>query len=209
MEQRVNAIHRDGASEMLWLVEHPPLYTKGASAREEDWRGVSDFPVYQTGRGGRLTYHGPGQRVVYVMLDLGKRGRDLRYFVYMLEEWLIASLAVLGVVALRRAGRVGLWVLRPEKGRGFEDKIAAIGLRVRRFISYHGVCINIDCDLTHFAPIIPCGIADPRFGVTSLQDLGRSCSFAKLDAALRGEFARFFLNPSCWREENRRRKIIV
>lgn len=194
MEARVEAIGAGGAPELVWLLEHPPVYTAGTSARPQDLRQPR-FPVYSTGRGGQYTYHGPGQRIGYVMLDLRRRGRDIRCFVHDLEEWVIRALARFNVMAERRPGRVGVWVPRPDKGEGCEDKIAAIGVRVRRWITYHGVSINLDPTLEHFDGIVPCGI-DPaverRFGVTSLHDLGVLATMAELDMALAGAFAEVF-----------------
>lgn len=186
MEARAAAIREQGAPELIWLLEHPPLYTAGTSAREEDLLEPR-FPVYRTGRGGQFTYHGPGQRVAYVLLDLKRRGADVRAFVHALEEWLIQTLAAFGVRGERRAGRVGVWVARP--GRR-EDKIAAIGVRLRRWVSYHGVALNVSCDLSHYDGIVPCGVRE--HGVTSLRDLGVEASMAEVDAALREAFARTF-----------------
>ncbi len=194
MDARVAQIHAGTAPELVWLLEHPPLYTAGTSARMEDLHDEARFPVFATGRGGQLTYHGPGQRVAYVMLDLKRRGGDVRAFVHDLEAWLIATLARLGVSGERRPGRVGIWVDRgahPLGGRR-EDKIAAIGVRVRHWISLHGVSLNLDCDLSHFAGIVPCGIADPRYGVTSLRDLGRGVMMPELDRTMRTSFAQIF-----------------
>ena len=188
MEDRVAAIARGGARELVWLLEHPPLYTAGTSARTRDLIQADRFPVYQAGRGGQYTYHGPGQRVGYVMLDLQRRGHaDLRRYVQDLEEWLIRSLAALGVRGDRRPGRVGIWVVRPD---GAEEKIAAIGVRVRRWITFHGVSINRDPDLSHFEGIVPCGIADR--GVTSLAALGVRVSTEELDRVLVEEFGVVF-----------------
>lgn len=189
MERRVAGIRDGSAPETVWLLEHPPLYTAGTSARDQDLLAPDRFPVYRTGRGGQLTYHGPGQRVAYVMLDLKARGEDVRRYVCDLEEWVIAALARFGVTGERRSGRVGIWV---DRGDGREDKIAAIGVRIRRWVSYHGVAVNLDPNLDHFAGIVPCGIASPQFGVTSLADLGVSASMADLDAALKGSFAEIF-----------------
>jgi len=189
MEARVAAIRAGTARELVWLLEHPPLYTAGTSTREADLLDAGGLPVYRTGRGGQLTWHGPGQRVVYAMLDLGRRGPDLRRYVRNLEGWTIAALARLGVAGERRDGRVGIWVAR---GDGREDKIAAIGVRVRHWISYHGIAINVAPALGHYAGIVPCGIADPRFGVTSLADLGLPADMAALDDALRATFAQAF-----------------
>lgn len=184
MERRVAAIRTGDAREMIWLLEHPPLYTAGTSADRRDLLDSGRFPVFQTGRGGQYTYHGPGQRVAYVLLDLKRRGADVRAYVHGLEGWIIAALARLGVTGERRAGRVGIWVAR---GGGREDKIAAIGVRVRRWVSYHGIAINVSPDLGHYDGIVPCGIA--AHGVTSLRDLGSDASLADLDAALLESFA--------------------
>ena len=186
MEQRVAAIHAGAADELAWLVEHPPLYTAGTSARKDDLLAPGRFPVHATGRGGEFTYHGPGQRVVYLMLDLARRGRDVRRFVRSIEAWLIATLAELGVRGERREGRVGIWVERP----GGEAKIAAVGLRLRHWISYHGVSLNVAPDLSHYAGIVPCGIAG--HGVTSLAELGVAASMAEVDDALKRNFAGAF-----------------
>ncbi len=191
MEERVARIAEGSADEAVWLLEHPPLYTAGTSARLEDLTEPDRFPVHQTRRGGQYTYHGPGQRVVYVMLDLNRRGRDVHRFVTKLEDWVIASLASLGVKGERRTGRVGVWVVRPDRpagpdGRPAEDKIAAIGVKLRRWVSFHGVSINVEPDLSHFSGIVPCGIRD--HGVTSLVDLGLPVTMADLDLALRLAF---------------------
>ena len=192
MEARVAAIRAGTAREQIWLLEHPPLYTAGTSARREDLLQPDRFPVYASGRGGQYTYHGPGQRVAYVMLDLRRREPDLRRFVHDLEEWVIRTLARFNVRGERRDGRIGIWVAR---GGGREDKIAAIGVRVRHWVTYHGIAINLDPALEHFAGIVPCGIEsgpDSRFGVTSLYDLGILVSMAELDVALRSAFADVF-----------------
>jgi len=189
MEQRVAAIRAGTAPQLAWLVEHPSLYTGGTSARPDDLLDAGRFPVYPTGRGGQYTYHGPGQRIVYLLLDLKLRGGDVRGHVRSLEQWVIDTLAALGVAGERRDGRVGIWV---DRGDGREDKIAAIGVRVRQWVSYHGLAINIAPDLTHFDGIVPCGIADPRFGVTSLADLGIDSSFDRVDTALRQTFDNAF-----------------
>jgi lipoyl(octanoyl) transferase len=194
MEARVAAIRAGEAPEMVWLLEHPPLYTAGTSARPGDLLAAERFPVFRSGRGGQYTYHGPGQRVAYVMLDLAARGPDIRQFVHDLEAWLIAALARLGVAGERRAGRVGIWVRRPGPGGG-EDKIAAIGVRVRRWVTLHGVAVNLDPALEHFSGIVPCGVAgtpDMPLGVTSLQALGIQVAMADLDAALRAAFDEVF-----------------
>ena len=190
MEARVEAILR-GGPEAVWLVEHPPLYTAGTSARMEDLRDPDRFPVHRTRRGGQLTYHGPGQRVAYVMLDVGRRGRDVRRFVGALEAWVIAALAEFGLRAETRPGRVGVWVPRPDlpplpDGTPREDKIAAIGVRLRRWVSFHGVAINVEPDLAHYDGIVPCGVTG--HGVTSLVDLGLPVTMADLDVALRRSF---------------------
>jgi lipoyl(octanoyl) transferase len=191
MDARAAAIADGAARELIWLIEHPPLYTAGTSAKPEDLI-TARFPVHVAGRGGQFTYHGPGQRVAYVMLDLKRRGPDIRRFVATLEEWIIRSLAVFGVAGERRDDRIGVWVRRPDKGAAHEDKIAAIGIRVRRWVSLHGISFNVDCDLSHFAGIVPCGVTDARYGVTSLRDLGRPLSMAEVDMALRREFEPLF-----------------
>jgi lipoyl(octanoyl) transferase len=186
MEARVAAVADGSAGEQVWLVEHPPLYTAGTSARAEDLLEPERFPVFQTGRGGEYTYHGPGQRVAYVMLDLNRRGRDLRQFVATLEDWVIAAVDEFGVKAGRRKNCVGVWVDRPDKGAGRQDKIAAIGIRVRRWVTFHGIALNVSPALDHFTGIVPCGIATQ--GVTSLADLGKRVTMADADAALRRAF---------------------
>lgn len=187
MERRVAEIRAGSASETVWLLEHPPLYTAGTSAQEADLIQPDRFPVYQTGRGGQYTYHGPGQRVGYVMLDLKKRNGDLRRYVQDLEEWIIRALASFNVKGERREGRVGIWV---DRGHGREDKIAAIGVRVRQWVTFHGIAVNLDPDLSHFEGIVPCGIAE--HGVTSLADLGLPVTLADLDVALRVAFEDVF-----------------
>ena len=187
MEARVAAIRAGDAREMVWLLEHPPLYSAGTSAKADDLLQPGRFPVFKSGRGGQYTYHGPGQRVAYVMLDLKRRGPDLRAFVDSLEEWVIGALARFNIKGQRRDGRVGIWV---ERGGGREDKIAAIGVRVRHWVSFHGVSINLEPDLEHFAGIVPCGIAE--HGVTSLVDLGLPVTMADLDVALEQSFAEVF-----------------
>ena len=191
MEARVAAIAAGTADEAVWLLEHPPLYTAGTSARPEDLTDPDRFPVFTAGRGGQYTYHGPGQRVAYVMLDLNRRGRDVRRFVARLESWVIAALAEFNVTGEIRDGRVGVWVRRPDKaplpdGTLREDKIAAIGVKLRRWVSFHGVAVNLDPDLNHFGGIVPCGIRD--HGVTSLVDLGLPVTMDDLDLALRRGF---------------------
>ncbi len=193
MEARAHAIHAGQASELIWLLEHPPLYTAGTSARAADLHSPERFPVYQAGRGGEYTYHGPGQRVAYVMLDVARRGRDVRQFVADLERWIITALDAFNIQAGPRAGRVGVWVDRTQPGAKLrEDKIAAIGIRLKRWISYHGISLNVEPDLEHFGGIIPCGICDPRFGVTSLVDLGHPVSLIEADLALREAFESVF-----------------
>jgi lipoyl(octanoyl) transferase len=191
MEARVAAIGAGEAPELVWLLEHPPLYTSGTSGKAADLLDAR-FPVFPTGRGGQLTYHGPGQRVAYVMLDLKRRRPDVRAFVASLEEWIIRTLAAFNVRGERREDRVGVWVRRPDKGPDHEDKIAAIGVRLRRWVSFHGIAINVEPELAHFAGIVPCGVADPRYGVTSLLDLGQLVTIADLDVALRQAFEELF-----------------
>ena len=191
MEARAEAISRGEADEAIWLLEHPPLYTAGTSAKPDDLTEPNRFPVYEAKRGGQYTYHGPGQRVAYVMLNVGKRGHDVRRFVQDLETWVIAALAEFNVKGEIREGRVGVWVERPEKPRGIdgavrEDKIAALGIRLRKWVSFHGLSINVDPDLEHFSGIVPCGIRD--HGVTSLVDLGLQVTMADVDVALRRTF---------------------
>ena len=203
MEARVAAIRAGTAPELVWLVEHPPLYTAGTSADPKDLLQPDRFPVYRSGRGGEFTYHGPGQRVVYVMLDLKRRGPDVRRFVTDLEEWIIRALAAFAVTGERRQGRVGIWVERRQPGAASredkprEDKIAAIGVRVRRWVTYHGIAINVEPDLEHFSGIVPCGISE--HGVTSLVDLGLPVGLPDLDAALRAGFPGVF-GPTDWVE---------
>lgn len=190
MEERVEAIRAGTASELLWFVEHPPLYTSGTSARPEDLLTPDRFPVFATGRGGQFTYHGPGQRVVYVMLDLKKRGTDIRCFVHRMEDWIIAALGRFGVIGERREGRVGVWV---QRGPGREDKIAAMGVRVRKWVSYHGIAINVEPNLEHYSGIVPCGISE--HGVTSLVDLGLPVTMNDVDLALQDAFLEVFEEP--------------
>jgi lipoyl(octanoyl) transferase len=190
MEGRAAAIHAGAEPELIWLLEHPPLYTAGTSARDEDLLEPERFPIYRAGRGGRYTYHGPGQRIIYAMLDLARRGEDVHCYVHRLEEWGIRSLRHFGVAGERREGRIGVWIPRPG---GSEAKIAAIGVRVRRWVSFHGMAINIDPDLDHYRGIIPCGIAE--YGVTSLAALGVAATMAEVDAALRATFAEVFDKP--------------
>jgi lipoyl(octanoyl) transferase len=195
MEERAAEIAAGHAPERVWLLEHPPLYTAGTSARAADLLAPDRLPVFKTGRGGEYTYHGPGQRVAYVMLDLNRRGPDLRRFIAALEGWVIATLARFNISGERRENRVGVWVRRPEKpalpgGEPAEDKIAAIGIRVRRWVSFHGISLNVDPDLEHYSGIVPCGIAG--YGVTSMVDLGLPVSMADVDMALRSEFEAVF-----------------
>ncbi|WOJ91580.1 lipoyl(octanoyl) transferase LipB [Methylocapsa polymorpha] len=196
MEARAEAIASGAAAEQVWLLEHPPIYTAGTSARDADLTDPR-FPVHRTGRGGQFTYHGPGQRVAYVMLDLKRRRPDLRAYVAGLEEWLIASLAAFNVTGERREDRVGVWVRRPDKRRGIngeiaEDKIAAIGVRIKRWVSFHGVSLNVEPELEHFSGIVPCGVSDSHLGVTSLVDLGRPATMPEVDAILAREFEPIF-----------------
>ena len=195
MEARAAAIAAGEAEECIWLLEHPPLYTAGTSARREDLRDPDRFPVHDTRRGGQYTYHGPGQRVAYVMLNVGERGHDVRRFVAELEAWVIGALAEFNVTGHIREGRVGVWVERPDKaplpdGRVAEDKVAAIGIRLRKWVSFHGVSINVEPDLSHFDGIVPCGITD--YGVTSLVDLGLPVTMGDVDTALKRSFGDVF-----------------
>ena len=191
MTTRARAIADGEAGELVWLLEHPPLYTRGVSAKAGDLLAPDALPVFETGRGGQFTYHGPGQRVAYVMLDLRQRGRDVRCFVRGLEAWIIGALADLSVTAEAREGRVGVWVSRKHPAAGpREDKIAAIGVRVSRWVSFHGISLNVAPDLAHYAGIVPCGISE--HGVTSLADLGLTADMAATDAALKAGFARVF-----------------
>ncbi len=190
MEARVAAIAAGEASELIWLLEHPPLYTGGVSAKDGDLLDATRFPVHRSGRGGQYTYHGPGQRVAYVMLDLNARGRDVRRLVRALEQWLIDSLATFGVEAGVRDGRVGVWVERKGAGWSREDKIAAIGVKVRKWVTFHGISLNVEPDLDHFGGIVPCGITE--HGVTSLVDLGVLVTMDEADAALKGAFLTIF-----------------
>ena len=191
MTARADAIARGEARELVWLLEHPALYTAGTSAQPSELIEAR-FPVYTTGRGGQFTYHGPGQRVGYVMLDLKRRAPDVRRFVATIEEWLIGTLASFNVRGARRDDRVGVWVKRPDKGENFEDKIAAIGIRVRHWVTLHGFALNVEPELTHFSGIVPCGVADQRYGVTSLADLGILLSMPEVDMALRAAFTPLF-----------------
>ena len=191
MAARVNAIAGGAATELVWLLEHPALYTAGTSAQPAELIEAR-FPVHSVGRGGQFTYHGPGQRVGYVMLDLKRRAPDVRRFVATLEEWLIRTLGRFNIRGERRSDRIGVWVRRPDKGQGFEDKIAAIGVRVQRWVTLHGFALNVAPDLSHFAGIVPCGVSDARYGVTSLAELGCSASLSDIDKELREEFTPLF-----------------
>lgn len=199
MEQRVAAIHAGNADELIWLVEHPPLYTAGTSAKAADLTDAARFPVYASGRGGQYTYHGPGQRIAYVMLDLNKRGRDVRRFVQALENWVIDALAEFNLKGEIRDGRVGVWVARPDKpclpdGSMREDKIAAIGVKLRKWVSFHGISINVEPSLDHYSGIVPCGIL--HHGVTSLVDLGLPVTMSDFDTALKKRFGDSFPDHS-------------
>jgi lipoyl(octanoyl) transferase len=199
MEARAEAIHAGEAEEAIWLVEHPPLYTAGTSAKPTDLLEPDRFPVYESKRGGQYTYHGPGQRVAYVMLNVGERGRDVRCFVRDMEQWIIAALAEFNVHGEIRDGRVGVWVPRPEKpllpnGSVREDKIAALGIRLKKWVSFHGLSINVEPDLSHFGGIVPCGIT--QHGVTSLVDLGLPVTMEDVDVALMSTFDRV-VTPRC------------
>jgi lipoyl(octanoyl) transferase len=191
MDARAAAIAEGASPELIWLLEHPPLYTAGTSAKD-DQLIEARFPVHAAGRGGQFTYHGPGQRVVYVMLDLRRRETDVRRFVAALEEWIIRTLAGFDVTGERRAGRIGVWVRRPDKGSGCEDKIAALGVRIKRWVTLHGIALNVDCNLSHYAGIVPCGIGEPRCGVTSLADLGVHATMPEVDKMLQQEFEHVF-----------------
>jgi lipoyl(octanoyl) transferase len=191
MDRRVAAIVAGDAPEQVWLLQHPPLYTAGTSAQPEQLIEAR-FPVHQVGRGGQFTYHGPGQRVAYVVLDLNRRKPDVRAFVATLEQWIIGTLAQFNVRGERRDDRIGVWVRRPDKGDGFEDKIAAIGIRVRKWVTLHGIALNVAPDLSHFSGIVACGVSEQRYGVTSLADLGLGVGMAEVDAAMRREFEALF-----------------
>jgi lipoyl(octanoyl) transferase len=191
MQDRAAAIAKGGERELVWLLEHPPLYTAGTSAKSDELIEAR-FPVFESGRGGQMTYHGPGQRVAYVMLDLKQRGPDVRRFVATLEEWIIRTLAAFNVRGERREDRIGVWVRRPEKGEGYEDKIAAIGIRVTQWVTLHGMAMNVDPDLSHFSGIVPCGVNEQRYGVTSLADLGNPVPMPEVDRVLRREFETLF-----------------
>src|SRR5262245_19448448 len=191
MGARAPAVADGRAPELVWLLEHSPLYTAGTSAKPDELIAAR-FPVHVAGRGGQMTYHGPGQRVAYAMLDLKRRGPDVRRFVVTLEEWIIRSLAAFNVRGERRDDRIGVWVRRPERGEDREDKIAAIGIRVKQWVTLHGMALNVDPDLSHFSGIVPCGVSDHRYGVTSLSDLGIPVSIAEVDMVLRREFEPLF-----------------
>jgi lipoyl(octanoyl) transferase len=191
MDARAEAIAAGHAGELVWLLEHPALYTAGTSAKPDELIEAR-FPVHQAGRGGQMTYHGPGQRVAYVMLDLKRRGPDVRRFVATLEEWIIRTLAAFNVRGERREDRIGVWVRRPEKGEGREDKIAALGIRIRQWVTLHGIAINVEPELSHFSGIVPCGVSEQRFGVTSLADLGHRVTLPQVDAAMRCGFEAVF-----------------
>jgi lipoyl(octanoyl) transferase len=191
MQARASAIAAGEAPELVWFIEHPPLYTAGTSAKPEELIEAR-FPVFQSGRGGQMTYHGPGQRVGYVMIDLKRRGPDVRRFVSTLEEWIIRTLAAFNVCGERREDRIGVWVCRPDKGAGHEDKIAAIGVRVTQWVTQHGMALNVDPDLSHFSGIVACGVSDRRYGITSLAELGIPASMSEVDMTLRREFEALF-----------------
>ncbi|WP_417581939.1 lipoyl(octanoyl) transferase LipB [Pelagibacterium sp.] len=190
MQERARAIADGAAQEAIWLIEHPPLYTAGTSAKSEDLLVPDRFPVFEAGRGGQFTYHGPGQRVAYVMLDLRERGRDIRCLVSGLENWVIDTLAAFNIKGEKREGRIGVWVKRPDKGPFVEDKIAAIGVRVSRWVSFHGISLNVSPDLDHYSSIVPCGIS--QHGVTSFEDLGQIVSLAEVDSVLKSKFETHF-----------------
>lgn len=190
MESRVEAILTGEAPELVWLLEHPPLYTAGTSAKPEDLKKSDKFPVFKTGRGGQYTYHGPGQRVAYVMLNLKERNPDVRIFVRVLEEWLIRTMNQFNIVGERRKDRIGVWVKRPDKGKHSEEKLAAVGIRIRKWISFHGISINVEPNLNHYDGIVPCGVAN--HGVTSFVDLGYPITIHEVDSVLRAEFEKLF-----------------
>ena len=191
MQTRAAAIAAGKAPELVWLLQHPPLYTAGTSAKPAELIEAR-FPVFESGRGGQMTYHGPGQRVAYVMLDLKRRGPDVRRFVATLEEWIIRTLSRFNVRGERREDRIGVWVRRPDKGEDYEDKIAAIGIRVTQWVTLHGMALNVEPDLSHFSGIVPCGVSEQRYGVTSLADLGMRASMPEVDVVLRQEFEALF-----------------
>ena len=202
MDARVADIVAGSAGELVWLLEHPPLYTAGTSANAADLLEAR-FPVLQTGRGGQITYHGPGQRVAYAMLDLRRRGPDVRRYVATLEEWIIRTLSRFNVRGERREDRIGVWVRRPDKGEGYEDKIAAIGIRVRHWVTLHGIALNVEPDSSHFTGIVPCGVNEQRYGVTSLADLGIPVSMPEVDMVLRQEFEALFGADGSGRRQHR------
>ena len=191
MDSRAAAIAAGRAPELVWLLEHPPLYTAGTSAQAEQVLDAR-FPVFESGRGGQMTYHGPGQRVAYLMLDLKRRGPDVRCFVATLEEWIIRTLAAFNVRGERREDRIGVWVRRPDKGEGYEDKIAAIGIRVKQWVTLHGMALNVEPELSHFSGIVPCGVSERCYAVTSLADLGIPVLMPEVDMMLRREFEALF-----------------
>ena len=191
MSARAEAIAQGESHELIWLLEHPPLYTAGTGTRPQELIDAR-FPIHVAGRGGRLTYHGPSQRVVYVMVDLNRRAPNVRSFIATIEQWIIRTLAAFNVHGERRDNRIGVWVRRPDKGEGFEDKIAAIGIRIQRWVTLHGFALNIEPDLSHFSSIVPCGVSDQRYGVTSLADLGLTVSMPEVDMVLRAEFEPLF-----------------
>lgn len=191
MERRVGEIRAGNAAECVWLLEHPPVYTAGTSANPRDLLTPDRFPVISTGRGGQYVYHGPGQRIAYVMLDLNLRGKDIRAYVCALEDWIIDTLSTFEVRGERRGKRIGVWVSRPEAREGHEDKIAAIGVRVRRWVTFHGLCLNVNPDLEHYSGIVPCGVQD--HGMTSLAELGKHVSMDDVDNALRKTFSSHFV----------------
>jgi lipoyl(octanoyl) transferase len=200
-EKRADAIARGEADELIWFLEHPPLYSAGPRSKPSDLLAPARFPVYQTRRGGELTYHGPGQRTVYVLVNLANRRKDVRAFVWALEEWIIRALGAFNVIGERRDDRVGVWVRRTDRNDPHsEDKIAALGVRLKRWVSFHGIAINVAPDLTHFSGITPCGISG--HGVTSLADLGVSATMADLDGALKKHFFEVFHNPQRWLARN-------
>lgn len=196
MESRARSIHNGDATELVWLLEHPPIYTAGTSAKSQDLLEENRFDVFETGRGGEYTYHGPGQRVAYTMLNVGKRGKDVRAFIEQLQNWIIGTLARYSVAGSVRKDRVGVWVDRPDLGHEREDKIAAIGIRLKRWVSYHGISLNVHPDLEHFSGITPCGIDHPNYGVTSLHGLGVKKTMDEVDQTLRASFEEIFQSPT-------------
>lgn len=196
METRARSIYDGKANELVWLLEHPPIYTAGTSAVDDDLIDKDRFEVFKTGRGGEFTYHGPGQRVAYVMLNVAKRGQDVRAFVKLLQYWIIQTLACYSVIGNIRENRVGVWVKRPKLGDEREDKIAALGIRLKRWVSYHGISLNVSPNLEHFSGITPCGINHPNFGVTSLKELGIDITLTEIDLSLRKTFEEVFQTPT-------------